>query len=100
MGRMVVWGLTTHEETWSVTSVCRFDSCTLHHPDIAQSGSARALGAWGRRFESYYPDQGDIAQLGERRFCKPKVTGSIPVVSTTLDAALSIEGSMNSGSYR
>lgn len=26
------------------------------HPDVAQSGSARALGAWGRRFESCRPD--------------------------------------------
>jgi hypothetical protein len=27
-----------------------------------------------------YP--GDVAQLGERRLCKPEVAGSIPVVST------------------
>ena len=26
---------------------------------------------------------GDIAQLGERRLCKPEVTGSIPVISTS-----------------
>ncbi len=26
---------------------------------VAQSGSARALGAWGRRFESSHPDQYD-----------------------------------------
>ena len=26
------------------------------HLDVAQSGSARALGAWGRRFESCHPD--------------------------------------------
>ena len=25
---------------------------------------------------------GDVAQLGERRLCKPEVAGSIPVVST------------------
>jgi hypothetical protein len=28
-------------------------------------------------------DSGDIAQLGERRLCKPEVTGSIPVISTS-----------------
>ncbi len=27
---------------------------------------------------------GDVAQLGERRLCKPEVAGSIPVVSTDL----------------
>lgn len=27
-----------------------------HHPLLAQSGSASALGAEGRRFESYQPD--------------------------------------------
>jgi hypothetical protein len=27
---------------------------------------------------------GDVAQLGERRFCKAEVAGSIPVVSTTV----------------
>ena len=27
---------------------------------------------------------GDVAQLGERRFCKPEVAGSIPVISTLL----------------
>jgi hypothetical protein len=27
-------------------------------------------------------EKGDIAQLGERRLCKPEVTGSIPVIST------------------
>ena len=33
---------------------------------------------WGRL--------GDVAQLGERRLCKPEVAGSIPVVSTTRTA--------------
>ena len=28
-----------------------------HFRDMAQSGSAPALGAGGRRFESYYPDK-------------------------------------------
>ena len=30
----------------------------LEHRGVAQFGSARALGAWGRRFESCHPDQG------------------------------------------
>ena len=30
------------------------------HPGVAQSGSARALGAWGRGFESLHPDQKSI----------------------------------------
>ena len=30
---------------------------------IAQSGSALALGASGRKFESYYPDHAPVAQL-------------------------------------
>ena len=29
-------------------------------------------------------NDGDIAQLGERRLCKPEVTGSIPVISTSI----------------
>jgi hypothetical protein len=32
---------------------------------------------------------GDVAQLGERRLCKPEVAGSIPVVSTNCVAAVS-----------
>ena len=35
----------------------------LHPRGIAQSGSALALGASGRKFESYYPDQAPVAQL-------------------------------------
>ena len=31
---------------------------------VAQSGSARALGAWGRGFESLHPDQFACAQHG------------------------------------
>ena len=27
--------------------------------------------------------RGDVAQLGERRLCKPEVAGSIPVISTS-----------------
>tara|TARA_B100000513_G_scaffold170089_1_gene85959 strand:+ start:194 stop:358 length:165 start_codon:yes stop_codon:yes gene_type:complete len=30
---------------------------------MAQSGSALALGASGRKFKSYYPDQAPVAQL-------------------------------------
>ena len=30
-----------------------------------------------------FPALGDVAQLGERWLCKPEVTGSIPVVSTS-----------------
>ena len=36
----------------------------LHPRGIAQSGSALALGASGRKFESYYPDHcAPVAQL-------------------------------------
>ena len=31
--------------------------CSIFYPCVAQSGSAPALGAGGRRFESYYTDQ-------------------------------------------
>ena len=27
--------------------------------------------------------RGDVAQLGERRLCKPEAVGSIPIISTT-----------------
>ena len=30
---------------------------------------------------------GDVAQLGERRLCKAEVVGSIPIISTNLNAA-------------
>ena len=33
------------------------------------------------RFWLYYCGCGALAQLGERRLCKPEVTGSIPVRS-------------------
>lgn len=38
----------------------------------------------GVRFSlsSLPPSQGDVAQLGEHRLCKPGVVGSIPIVST------------------
>ena len=42
----------------------RFEPCTSHHfRGIAQSGSASALGAEGRWFESSYPDHGALAEL-------------------------------------
>ena len=51
--------------------------------DIAQSGSAPALGAGCREFESLYPDQFfvvDVAQLVEPRIVIPVVAGSNPVI--------------------
>ncbi len=41
-------------------------ACGSRHPNepcrgVAQSGSARALGAWGRRFKSCHPDQNIVA---------------------------------------
>ena len=41
-------------------------------------GSARALGAWGCRFESCRSDHAGVAQLVEQRPCKPKRAGSSP----------------------
>src|SRR5216684_1061334 len=38
-----------------------------------------------RRLRLYTLERGALAQLGERRLCKPEVTGSIPVRSITLD---------------
>ena len=48
---------------------------------IAQSGSAPALGAGCREFESLYPDQFvvAVAQLVEHRIVTPEVAGSRPV---------------------
>ena len=41
----------------------RFDPVRLHqNRGLAQSGSAPALGAGGRRFESYIPDHARVAQ--------------------------------------
>ena len=75
---------------------------------VAQFGSARALGAWGRRFESCHPDQmtwprgqavktspfhggnrgsiplgvinADVAQLAEQLICNQQVIGSSPII--------------------
>ena len=33
---------------------------------VAQFGSARALGAWGRGFESLHPDQGSFSEMGKK----------------------------------
>jgi hypothetical protein len=35
---------------------------------------------------------GELAQLGERRFCTPKVTGSSPVFSRVNDLDANLEG--------
>ncbi len=32
---------------------------------------------------------GDVAQLGERGLCKPEVVGSIPIISTNVESAVS-----------
>ncbi len=34
--------------------------------------------------------RGDVAQLGERRLCKAEVVGSIPIVSTRFEPAVSM----------
>src|SRR4051812_44973299 len=41
--------------------------------------------------------RGDVAQLGERRLCKPEVAGSIPVVSTILRTIPRRPGETSSG---
>ena len=48
----------------------------MHPRGIAQSGSALALGASGRKFESYYPDQAPVAQLIEQLPSKQWVRSS------------------------
>ena len=64
--------------------------------DVAQFGSASGLGPEGRRFESCHPDHfflkvvdlseicGSLAQLGERLPYKQDVTGSSPVIPTSI----------------
>ena len=50
---------------------------------LAQSGSASALGAEGRWFESSISDQyAGIAQTVEQLICNHQVVGSIPAAST------------------
>ena len=52
----------------------------LHCRGVAQFGSARALGAWGRRFESCHPDH--MRPLGQAVKTPPfhgGNTGSSPV---------------------
>ena len=52
---------------------------------VAQSGSASALGAEGRRFESYHRDhnrEGRVAQLGEHYGDNVEVDGSNPSLPT------------------
>ena len=52
---------------------------------VAQSGSASALGAEGRRFESYHRDhnrEGRVAQWGEHYGDNVEVDGSNPSLPT------------------
>tara|TARA_B100001175_G_C19434988_1_gene603126 strand:+ start:491 stop:931 length:441 start_codon:yes stop_codon:yes gene_type:complete len=50
---------------------------------VAQPGSASALGAEGRRFESYRSDQNArVAQPAEQLICNHQVEGSIPSSGT------------------
>ena len=47
---------------------------------VAQSGSARALGAWGRRFKSSHPDQcGPVVKRSKTPPFHGGNMGSIPV---------------------
>ena len=43
------------------------------------------------RLSNLDPAVGAVAQLGERRFCKPEVVGSIPISSTNVMRELSEE---------
>ena len=60
---------------------------------MAQFGRARGLGPRGYRFKSFHSDQSvyltyeyaDLAQLVVQLTCNQQVTGSIPVVGTSLD---------------
>ena len=56
---------------------------------LAQFGSARGLGPWGRGFESLNPDQihmctenAGVAQLAEQLICNQQVAGSSPITSS------------------
>jgi hypothetical protein len=57
--------------------------------DVAQSGSAPALGAGNRAFESRRPDHGAVAQMVERSPEKGQVEGSTTSGSTK-DMAVSL----------
>ena len=51
------WVRSPKAETGDLKSLqCGFESHRTYQPDIAQFGSAPALGAGGRRFKSCYPD--------------------------------------------
>jgi len=54
-------------------------------PSAGPGGSRRTEKAKPRA--GYTAGEGALAQLGERRLCKPEVTGSIPVRSTAFDRA-------------
>ena len=71
----------------SVTKVGTLSSVIKHarsfNRSVAQPGSASALGAEGRWFESSYSDQyAGIAQTVEQLICNHQVVGSIPAAST------------------
>ena len=53
-------------------------------PSVAQFGSARALGAWGRRFESCHSDQlRRSSSVVERLTHNQEVVGSNPTSATS-----------------
>ena len=56
-----------------------------HFLDVAQFGRALDLGSSGQRFKSFHSDHADLAQLVVQLTCNQQVTGSIPVVGTSLD---------------
>lgn len=63
---------------------------------IAQPGSALALGARGRRFESYYPDQFvDVAEWLRNglqiRFMQVQVLSSTPINITILEKVKKVD---------
>ena len=69
----------------SVASGCDGSTPSLSttHLGVAQSGSASALGAEGRRFESYHRDHSRrVAQLGEHYGDNVEVDGSNPSLPT------------------
>lgn len=69
------------------------------HPDVAQSGSARALGAWSRRFESCRPDHYIVASLNSMtRDFDSRIVGAIPTATASnRPIAVVIELFMDSG---
>lgn len=67
----------------SKTVRCGFESYgTCHLSGCSSVGRVLVLGTRCREFESHHSDHGELAQLGEREFCKLEVEGSIPLFST------------------